>query len=42
MNSLRHNVNLRNIAYIPRDVNYGVLMRVEGNIGNQYKNEIVF
>ena len=37
MNSLRHNVNLRNIAYIPRDVNYGVLMRVEGNIGNQYK-----
>ena len=37
MNSLRHNVNLRNIAYIPRDINYGKLMYIEQNIGKQYR-----
>ena len=36
MNSLKDNVNLRKITYLPRDVNYGKLMYVEGNIEQQY------
>jgi len=36
MNSLKDNVNLRKITYLPRDVNYGKLMHVEGNIEQQY------
>ena len=36
MNSLKDNVTLRKITYLPRDVNYGKLMRVEGNIEQQY------
>ena len=37
MNSLRGNVNLRNIAYIPGSLNWGVLKATETDFGNLYR-----
>ena len=37
MNSLRGNVNLRNIAYIPSNINWGVLGAAESDFGKLYR-----
>ena len=37
MNSLKGNVNLRNIVYVPADVNNPILRAVEDQIENKYR-----